>query len=102
MRANTKLSSPSSILHFRERYREEMNCQIVYDSIHQRAGWTLTYLLEYSGVAAGYGSVAIGGPWKDKPTLFEFYVLPKQQTRAFDLFQALLTFKPAPVLEIQS
>jgi hypothetical protein len=102
MRAQATLSSPSSILPFRERYREEMNCQITKDSIHQRAGWSLTYLLEYSGVTAGFGSIAIGGPWKDKPTLFEFYVLPEQRTHTFDLFEALLTFSQAQFMELQS
>jgi hypothetical protein len=67
-----------------------MNCQIVHDSIHRRPGWTSSYLLHVGERAAGFGSVAIGGPWKDKPALFEFYVLPQERTRAFDLFEALL------------
>lgn len=79
-----------------------MNCQIVHDSIHRRAGWTLTYLLESGGIPVGFGSVAIGGPWKDKPTLFEFYVLPGHRPRAFDLFEALLAAADARFMEIQS
>src|SRR6266700_1423356 len=102
MPAQAKLSSASSILPFRERYRVEMYCQISKDSIHQRAGWTLTYLLEYGGVQAGFGSVAISGTWKDKPTLFEFYVLPEQRAHVFDLFEALLAFTQARFIEIQS
>lgn len=70
MQAIAKLSSASDALPFRERYREEINCQIVHDSIHRRPGWTVTYLLEVGGTPAGFGSVAIGVPWKDKPTLF--------------------------------
>ena len=97
-----KLMSAPDILLLRERYREEMNCQIVHDSIHRRAGWTLTYALGLGGVGAGFGSVAIGGPWKDKPTLFEFYVLPPHRTRAFDLFEALLVASGPRFMEIQS
>ena len=102
MQAQAKLSAAPDVLPFRERYREEMNCQIVHDSIHRRAGWTLTYLLESAGVAVGFGSVALGGPWKDKPTLFEFYVLPEHRTRAFDLCEALRAAADARFMEIQS
>ena len=102
MQVQAKLSAAPDVLPFRERHREEMNCQIVHDSIHRRAGWTLTYLLESAGVAIGFGSVAIGGPWKDKPTLFEFYVLPEHRTRAFDIFEALLATTDARFMEIQS
>jgi GNAT superfamily N-acetyltransferase len=102
MRAQAKPSSASGILPFRERYREEMNCQVTKDSIHQRAGWSLTYLLEFGGVAAGFGSVAISGPWKDKPTVFEFYVLPEQRAHVFDLFEALLAAGSVRFIEIQS
>jgi GNAT superfamily N-acetyltransferase len=62
----------------------------------------LTYLLDLSGVVVGFGSVAIGGPWKDKPTVFEFYVLPEHRTRAFDLFEALLAASGARFFEAQS
>ena len=79
-----------------------MNCQVVHDSIHRRAGWTLTYLLEFGGVAAGFGSIAIAGPWKDKPTLFEFYVLPEHRLHAFDLFEALVAAGHPRFMEIQS
>jgi len=102
MRAQAKLSCASDFLAFRERYREEMNCQIVHDSIHRRAGWTLTYGLELDAVSVGFGSVAIGGPWKDKPTLFEFYVEPQHRSFSFDLFEALLSASEPRFMEIQS
>ena len=79
-----------------------MNCQIVHDSIHRRAGWTLTYLLECDGISVGFGSVAVAGPWKNKPTLFELYVVPEHRTRAFDLFEALLATGNPGFMEIQS
>lgn len=102
MQAQAKLSCASDILTFRERYREEMNCQVVYDSIHRRTGWTLTYGLELDAVLVGFGSVAIGGPWKDRPTLFEFYVLPQHRSFSFDLFEALLSISGPRFMEIQS
>jgi len=100
--ARVQPSSVPEIEPWRERYREEMSCQIVHDSIHCRPGWTLTYLLEVDGAAAGYGSLAVDGPWKDKPTLFEFYVVPERRTRAFDLFEALLGATGVRLMEIQS
>jgi len=102
MQLVAKLSSIQDVLPLRTRYRKEMNCQIVHDSIHRREGWTLTYLLEMRGIPAGYGSVAIGGPWKDKPALFEFYVLPEHRSRAFYLFEALLASSGARFFEIQT
>ena len=80
MHSQAKLSCASEILVFRERYREEMNCQIVHDSIHRRTGWTLPYVLELGAISVGFGSVAIAGPWKNRPTLFEFYVLPQYRS----------------------
>jgi len=102
MQAQAKLACASDILTFRERYREEMNCQIVHDSIHRRTGWTLTYGLELDALSVGFGSVAVSGPWKDKPTLFEFYVLPQHRSFAFDLFEVLLSVSGPRFMEIQS
>jgi hypothetical protein len=79
-----------------------MNGQIVHDSIHRRDGWTKTYILSINGVIAGFGSIAIAGPWKDKPSIFEFYVLPEHRARGFDLFEALLTASGARFMKIQS
>ena len=53
-------------------------------------------------MAAGFGSIAIAGPWTGKPTIFEFYVLPEHRGRAFDLFEALLAASGARFMEIQS
>jgi GNAT superfamily N-acetyltransferase len=102
MQAVAQLSQADEILPFRTRQREEMNCQIVHDSLHRREGWTLTYRLELDGESVGFGSTAIAGPWKDKPTIFEFYVLPKHRTRAFALFEAFLSTCGARLFEIQS
>jgi GNAT superfamily N-acetyltransferase len=102
MQIQAKLSFSENLLSLRTRYREELNCQIVHDSIHRREGWTLSYLLELDGGAVGFGSVAISGPWKGKPTVFEFYVLPQYRSRAFDLFEALLAASGARFFETQT
>ena len=86
----------------RDIYRHEMNCQIIHDSIHARPGWTIEYLLSADGVAAGYGSVAVGGPWKNKPTIYEFFLLPAHRSRSFDFFSALGTASGAVMIETQS
>ena len=102
MQADAALTDANSILPLRARYRQEMNCQIVHDSIHTREGWSLTYALSLASVVVGFGSVAIAGPWKDKPTIFEFYVLPVHRHRALDLFEAFVAACGARLMEIQS
>jgi GNAT superfamily N-acetyltransferase len=101
----TQLVSAEDVLPMRTRYREEMNCQIVHDSIHRRPGWTLTYRLEADDKdekSVGFGTVAIGGPWKDQPTLLEFYVLPEHRGQAFALFETLLAAANPQRFEVQS
>jgi hypothetical protein len=95
-------SSPDDILPLREQYRQEMNCQIVHDSLHRRAGWTTTYRLAVNGVTAGFGGMAMGGPWTDKPTIFELFVIPAHRSRTFDLFESLLTASGARLMLVQS
>jgi GNAT superfamily N-acetyltransferase len=102
MQIQVKLASHRDVLSLRTRFRQEMNCQIVHDSIHDRKGWSLSYLLESNGAVAGFGSLAIGGPWKDKPTIFEFYLLPRFRTSAFELFEAFLASSNARFFEVQS
>ena len=102
MSAQARLVSAAEVLPLRERFRKEMNCQIVHDSIHGRRGWTLTYLVESGGKTAGFGSVAIAGPWKDKPTVFEFYLLPEHRWKAFMLFEVFLAASNPQFMEIQS
>ena len=83
-------------------YRHEMNCQIVHDSIHSRPGWTDAYLLLADGTMVGYGLVAVAGPWKGKPTIFEFYMLPQYRLRVFDFFAALQDVSGAELVETQT
>jgi GNAT superfamily N-acetyltransferase len=95
-------STTDDVRPLRVRYRQEMNAQIVHDSIHQRKGWTATYRCSVDGIVAGFGEIAIAGPWQDKPTVIEFYVLPEHRAHVFDLFEALLAVSGARFMEIQS
>jgi len=90
------------IAHFRELYRREMNCQIMGDSFHTRPGWTQSWLLQIDNQTAGYGSIAIAGPWKGKPTAFEFFILPQHRLRIFDLFETFLAAANPIAIETQS
>ena len=94
--------SLEDIQFFRDMYHLEIDCQIVHDSIHDRKGWTREYALARDGKVVGYGSVAVAGPWTGKPTLYEFYVVPNQRLRAFDLFRTLLEVSGAVSMEVQS
>lgn len=106
MMRGVKLSAEATtvrqILPWRDMYRLEMACQIVHDSLHFREEWTVPYLLRAGEIVVGYGSIAIGGPWKDKPTVFEFFVAPDWRRRAFDLFEVLLNESKAVGVEVQS
>ena len=53
-------------------------------------------------VPVGYGSIAIAGPWKGKPTVYEFYVVPQHRSQVFELFSALLAASGAVAIETQS
>ena len=86
----------------RDIYRHEMNCQIMFDSIHARPGWTREYLFTEGDSKLGYGSVAVAGPWRAKPTVYEFFVLPQHRRRIFDIFIAFLTSSGATAIETQS
>src|SRR4051794_2115861 len=85
-----KESSLADVLPWRDLHCQEMSCQITKDSIHSRPGWTREYLLRDGSTTVGYGSVAVAGPWKDKPTIYEFHVAPPARGRVFELFEALL------------
>ncbi len=97
-----RASELGEIAPLREHYREEMNCQIIHDSIHGRAGWTREFALELGGALIGYGSVAVGGPWRDAPALYEFFVEREYRMRMFELFASLLAVCEAKVIETQS
>jgi GNAT superfamily N-acetyltransferase len=98
----TRPSDLCEISPLRELYRRELNCQIIHDSIHVRPGWTREFALVQAGETVGYGSVAVDGPWRETPALYEFYVRPEHRTSMFDLFEALLGVCGARMIETQS
>jgi GNAT superfamily N-acetyltransferase len=102
VQVHAALTDAPVVRSLRTRYRQEMNCQIVKDSIHTRPGWAMTYALGLDDTLVGFGTVAIGGPWTGKPTILEFYVLPDHRVRAFDLFEAFVEASGSRLMEIQS
>lgn len=86
----------------REAFRAEMNCQIVHDSIHHRHGWTLEFALAEGDRTVGYASLAVNGPWRNRPTFYELYVAPDRRSRAYALFEAFLTTTQPAAFEVQS
>jgi len=86
----------------REKYRKEMNCQIIHDSIHGRPGWTREFALLDDGALIGYGSVAVAGPWRDNPAAYEFFVEPEHRMRTFEAFRHFLQVCEANIIETQS
>jgi GNAT superfamily N-acetyltransferase len=99
---STQPLSLSDLEVWRERYREETKGQIVHDSLHRRAGWTSSHQLRVGSTFAGYGSMAIAGPWSGKPTIYEFYVVPDYRTQAFSLFETYLAASGAREFEVQT
>jgi GNAT superfamily N-acetyltransferase len=102
MHITTAPASNEDVLPLRVRYRAEANGQMTKDSIHQRTGWTSSFLLRIDGFVSGFGSIAISGPWKDKPTVFEFYVLPEKRGHAFALFEAFIAASAPQFFEVQT
>jgi GNAT superfamily N-acetyltransferase len=102
MSISVRVCEPIEIAALRECYRQEMNCQIIHDSIHARRGWSIEYALDLDGAIAGYGSVAVAGPWTTAHSLYEFYIKKDLRQRVFDLFQALLATCNAIMIETQT
>src|SRR3974390_1797449 len=102
MELSAELVALEEILPCRRLYQEEMKCQIIYDSIHSRPGWSLEYRLKARDATVGYGSVAVSGPSRERPTVYEFYVEPTHRMRVFDIFLALLQTSGATAIETQS
>lgn len=102
MNCNATPATVADIAPMRDLYRQEMNCQIVHDSMHNHIGWTRPFALDIGGAPAGYGSILISGPWTGTRTIFEFYVLPEQRTRAFDLFSAFAAASEATAVRSQT
>ena len=102
MKLCAEAAAAEDVLSWRDLYLLEMGCQIVHDSIHTRPGWTREYVLCCGNDRVGYGSVAVAGPWTDRPKVYEFYIVPQHRVHIFDLFGVLLDASGAVMIEVQS
>jgi RimJ/RimL family protein N-acetyltransferase len=102
MPVSARVCKLDEIAPLRESYREEMDCQIIHDSIHARPGWTIEYALDVAGACIGYGSVAVAGPWSTTHALYEFFVCRAHRHRIFDAFAALVSASTPAMIETQS
>jgi len=94
--------SLADIATLRDAFRAEMATQIVHDSIHARRGWTTEWAINEANRLVGYCSVAVGGPWRDRPTFYESFVVPERRSRSFAFFEAFLESARPPAFEVQS
>jgi GNAT superfamily N-acetyltransferase len=92
--------SLEEVLPLRELHRQEMNCQIVHDSLPGR-GFGNLFLLRLDGRIAGYGFV-MGYRGEPKDLVQEFYVLPALRGSALPMFRELIAVTGARRIEAQS
>ncbi|EDY82821.1 acetyltransferase, GNAT family [Verrucomicrobiia bacterium DG1235] len=97
-----KPTSIDGIVSWRERYREEMACQIIHDSLHRRGNWAQTFILKLNEEPVGYGSLLCDGPWSGTRTVFEFYVVRGRRSQVFSHFDAFLSKTEATHISSQS
>jgi GNAT superfamily N-acetyltransferase len=79
-------------------YRQEMNCQIIYDSFFSR-GLADLYLILVEGRIGGYGAVSNK---YDKGRLIEFHILPHLHRHALPIFRELLAASRATSIVAQT
>lgn len=87
---------------WRASYRQMHPCQLIHDSLHRRSGWTRSVRFLIRGVPAGYASMAIAGPWHERPALFELFCLPEYQDYLMEIFPELITRLGPVQIETQS
>jgi GNAT superfamily N-acetyltransferase len=100
MNVDVSLVSLEAIQGMRELYRQEMNCQIVHDSLHARF-FTDIYVIRVNDRVAGYGCLK-SGESEARDLIKEFYVLPVHRARALELFRAFAQASRAKAIEAQT
>jgi GNAT superfamily N-acetyltransferase len=100
MKIDVSLVPLEQILSLRDLYRQEMNCQIVHDSLHAR-GFSDLYVIQVDGRIAGYGCV-VADKGKRREVIREFYVLPVHRAAALPLFRALIAASKARKVQAQT
>lgn len=104
MQVHVKKVDIAEILTLRDLYRQEMNCQIVHDSLHRR-GFNDSYLIRVDGRIAGYGTVTSGNDEHkvfQRGILNEFYLLPTHKASAVPVFRQLLATSQAVRIQAQT
>jgi GNAT superfamily N-acetyltransferase len=97
MEIQVRETTVGEILPLRDLYRQEMNCQIIHDSLHRR-GFNDSYTILVDGRIAGYGTATSG---KDEHRVFqrgilnEFYLIPAYRAGAAAVFRRLLAVSQA-------
>jgi GNAT superfamily N-acetyltransferase len=84
----------------RELYRQEMNCQIVHDSLHA-SFFTDIYLIRVNDRVGGYGCV-MSGECESRDLIKEFYVLPVHRASALPIFRRFAMATGARTIEAQT
>ena len=100
MKTEVTVMALPALEEWRERYRREMNCQIVHDSWHRR-GFTDLYGFRVGGRLVGYGAVG-GSPGEPKDIVKEFYLDRDARGAAVELFEALIEVTRARSIEAQT
>ena len=100
MNVDVSLVTLEAIQSLRELYRQEMNCQIVYDSLHAHF-FTDIYLIRVNDCVAGYGCV-MSGESESRDLIKEYYVLPVHRCAALPLFRRFALASGAKAIEAQT
>src|SRR5882762_1406498 len=100
MRIDVSQVPLEEILPLRELYRQEVNCQIVHDSLPAR-GFGNVFLIRADGRVAGYGFV-MGYRGEPKDLVQEFFVLPASRGSALPMFRRLIETSQARRIEAQT
>ena len=100
MSVEVSLVTLEAIQSLRELYRQEMNCQIVHDSLHARF-FTDIYLIRVNDCVAGYGCV-MSGKSEARDLIKEYYVLPVHRPAALPLFRRFAAASAAKAIEAQT
>jgi len=100
MNVDVSLVSLEAIQALRELYRQEMNCQIVHDSLHARF-FTDIYLIRVNDQVAGYGCV-MSGESEARDLVKEYYILPVHRAAALPLFRRFVAASGARTIAAQT
>jgi GNAT superfamily N-acetyltransferase len=100
MSVDVSLVTLEAIQSLRELYRQEMNCQIVHDSLHARF-FTDIYLIRVNDCVAGYGCLMSGNS-EARDLIKEYYVLPAHRHAALPLFRKFASESGAKAIEAQT